>query len=54
MKKNNHIKCEVLSCRYNCENCCSLDEIKVSCDCDGAKASKDQTICDSFKKDSKK
>jgi len=52
-KKNQKIKCEVDSCKYNdsCKNC-SLDEIKVSCNC-GNPNCKDETICDSFEENKK-
>lgn len=52
-KKNQKIKCEVDSCKYNdsCKNC-SLDEIKVSCNC-GNPNCKDETICDSFEEQKK-
>ncbi len=49
--KNNSIKCDVESCEYNDsnENCCTLKEIKVSCNCEPDCARKKETICDSFK-----
>ena len=55
MKKNNNkdqtIKCDVESCKYNnTDNCeCELDEIKISCNCanDDCTCS-EETICDSF------
>lgn len=50
-KKNTNIKCNVASCKYNdCDNdCCSLDEIQVSCNCrHDAVSEKDSTICASF------
>lgn len=55
MKKNKEdnkcIKCDVESCEYNdCDNCCcTLKEIKVSCNCEPCDADKKETICDSFK-----
>lgn len=52
-KKNNYkIKCDVESCVHNnCkDNCCKLEEIKVSCSCCGDEvSSRDETICSSFK-----
>jgi len=48
--KNTSIKCEVESCRFNNENFCSLNQIKVSCNCDKNTALKEDSICDSFKK----
>lgn len=50
MNKNEQIKCDVSSCAYNCDCYCSLDSIKVSCDCDSSSACKSETICDSFEK----
>ena len=55
MKKNNNknqtIKCDVESCKYNnTDNYeCELDEIKVSCNCanDDCTCS-EETICNSF------
>ena len=43
------IGCAVDACKYNDEssNCCTLKEIKVSCDC-GCADCKDDTICSSF------
>ncbi len=48
---NKSIKCDVESCQHNdCDcGCCTLDEIKVSCQCASDEAEeKDVTICDSF------
>lgn len=47
-----NIKCDVNSCLHNnCDdNCCTLDEIKVSCDCNSDSATKKkETACESFK-----
>ncbi len=55
MKTNHNIKCDVESCKHNnCkENCCSLDEIKVSCTCNSDDATeKEVTICENFECDS--
>ena len=43
------ICCGVDACKYNDTNCncCTLKEIKVSCDCDCADC-KDDTVCASF------
>lgn len=55
MSKNKQkINCNVESCEYNnCNNKeCTLNEIKVSCDCGCNKAdvtNKSETICSSFK-----
>lgn len=53
MEKNNQtIKCNVSSCRYNEDNCmCTLDEIKVGCECGCHPTSARQTVCDSYKYD---
>ena len=40
MNKNEQIKCDVFSCVHNCDCCCSLDSIKVSCNCNNEYASK--------------
>lgn len=51
-KKNQTIKCNVKTCKYNCEdeNLCDLDCISVSCNCNNDECScKKETICDSFK-----
>ncbi len=51
-EKNQKIKCDVSSCDYNnCDDeCCTLEEIKVSCKCGSDEATeKKETICDSFK-----
>ncbi len=53
MKKNDQkIKCDVETCKYNnCQkNCCTLEEILVSCDCDDPSCQRD-TICGSFEKE---
>lgn len=48
-KKNSSIKCDVESCKHNECDCCSLDEIQVSCTCDHNEAEdKEATICESF------
>lgn len=50
-KKNASIKCDVDSCAYNDCSCgyCSLDEIKVSCNCDHDEVEeKNSTMCASF------
>lgn len=52
-KENSSIKCDVKSCEHNnCNmNCCTLDEIKVSCCCNSEDVNnKDETICSSYKK----
>lgn len=55
--KNNSIKCEVESCKYNdCEaGYCELDEIKVGCTCNNDECqSTTETVCESFEKDENK
>lgn len=50
--KNQKIKCDVENCKYNnCDACeCTLDEIEVSCSCNGCDCHKvKETICSSFK-----
>lgn len=51
MQDNKCIKCDVESCEFNDNNksYCTLNEIKVSANCNPIKAHKKQTICDSFK-----
>lgn len=52
MSKNKQIKCDVANCEFNdnTDCCCTLDEIKVSCECPSDDATKKrETICDSFK-----
>ncbi len=48
---NKSIKCDVKSCEYNDYDnyYCTLNEIKVSCNCKPDDACKKETICDSFK-----
>jgi len=49
-KTAKNIKCDVDSCMYNDhsnENC-TLDEIKVSCECNNEVTNKKETICNSF------
>ena len=49
MDENKSIKCNVESCEYNCNNkYCTLNEIKVSCNCNPKNAGKNETICESF------
>lgn len=51
MKKNLSIKCEVLNCKYQLYDSCTLDNIKISCTCNNEKCSnKTETVCDSFKR----
>lgn len=51
MNKNQRIKCNVASCKFNNESAkmCNLEEILVSyCpDCDNGEA-KDESMCDSY------
>lgn len=52
-KSNPKIKCDVLTCLYNdcSDNCCKLEEIRVSCSCCNDEVNnKDETICNSYKK----
>ncbi len=54
MEKNQKIKCDVKSCKYHDSGDCTLDEIKVSSNCDCAKddvCDCEETICASFKKE---
>lgn len=47
------IKCDVATCKHNnCDNdCCELNEVKISSTCDGDCCKKtEETICQSFKK----
>lgn len=48
---NKSIKCSVLLCKFHnkADNYCTLNEIKVGLLGNGLDASKDKTICDSFK-----
>ena len=49
--KNQKIKCDVENCKFNnAEKCeCNLEEIEVSCECDGCDCHKTkETICSSF------
>ncbi len=57
MEKQQHIKCDVESCKHqNCESgCCKLSEIEVGCDCGCREAEKEaSTICKSFECDCNK
>ena len=49
-KKDQNIKCNVDSCKYNdcSDNKCNLSEIKIGCNC-GDVQCKEDTICDSYK-----
>lgn len=54
MAKDQKIKCDVESCKYNANDkkLCELDEIKVSCTCDNNDVEeKKDTICQSFECD---
>jgi len=54
---NQKIKCGVESCQFQDEkkSCCTLDEIKVGCDCGCKEAeNSDSTVCKSFKCDCNK
>lgn len=49
--KNNNIKCDVESCKYNncTDNICELESIKVTCTCNNDECDcSENTICDSF------
>ncbi len=54
MNKKQNIKCDVDSCKYNGNNQqCTLDEIKVSSNCDCPKdevCNQEETVCCSFEK----
>lgn len=44
------VKCSVDSCCHNAFNCCSLEELDISCTCRGSRCQdKKDTICKSFK-----
>ena len=49
-----NIKCEVESCKHNNkdDNYCTLKEIKISSTCKAKDTNKEETICDSFEKNS--
>jgi len=48
---NQKIHCDVISCKFNnCNNLCSLKEIKVSCNKNDINTKSD-TICNSFIKE---
>lgn len=50
-KKKQKINCDVSSCKYVDEECehCTLDEIKVTCDCDECEA--EATMCASYEEE---
>lgn len=51
-KKDQKIKCDVKNCVHNnCDDeCCKLNEIKVSCNCNQDSVhDKDETICNNYK-----
>lgn len=51
MSKDTNVRCDVESCVHNCSNICDLEELKISCSCDGCDCqSKKETICSSFSK----
>ncbi len=49
-----NIKCEVESCKHNnkADNYCTLKEIKISSTSKVKDTNKEETICDSFEKNS--
>lgn len=48
-KNENKIKCDVESCKHNCEKKCRLNEVKISCNCGCNECNCiDETICESF------
>ena len=52
MEKNNKIKWNVASCKHNSDDCCCLNEVKISCTCNKDDcACKDDTICKSFEEE---
>lgn len=57
MKKKQNIKCNVKSCKHNCNDQeCDLDEIKVksNCDCPNDEVKdQEETNCSSFEEDKK-
>ena len=49
MEKNQKIKCNVESCKFQDCDCCTLDEIQVGCNCGCKEAIKNkETLCRSF------
>lgn len=57
MDKNQRIKCEVQSCKFQdkTNNYCDLSEIEVGCDCNKKEAKNiGATICKSFEYDFQK
>ncbi len=50
MENNQKINCNVSTCRYNKDDCvCTLEQIKVGCQCGCHPHSVDETVCDSYK-----
>lgn len=50
MEQNQKIKCNVESCKFQNDACCTLKEIQVGCSCGCTEATNDQeTLCKSFK-----
>ena len=46
---NNSIKCDVNTCKHHCDDCCTLDSVKICCTCNSDDCTcKKETICDSF------
>ena len=51
MKKETKVNCKVESCKHNEEKKCSLEELDISCTCDGEDCEEiEETICNNFEK----
>lgn len=51
MSKETNVRCDVESCQHNQCNCCDLEDLNISCTCDGWDCQTEkETICSSFQK----
>lgn len=52
MKKNTKVNCEVETCKHNDDKQCCLEELDISCTCDGDECEEiEETICNNFEKE---
>lgn len=52
MKKNTKVNCDVETCKHNDDHECCLEELDISCTCDGDECEEiEETICNNFEKE---
>ena len=52
MKKITKVNCDVETCKHNDDKQCCLEELDISCTCDGEECEEiEETICNKFEKE---